>query len=90
MILWRNIEIIHFYHFDSDPRFLPFLLYVRWKSRVTFVRGCFRDGPHVSFFIRNVNRVLKSLNILYPIWSLKAAVFAKDSSLSGRNSTESY
>ena len=37
------MRIIHFYHFDSDPRFLPFLLYVRWKSGVTFVRSCFRD-----------------------------------------------
>ena len=32
-----------FYHFDSDPRFPPFLLCVRWKSGVTFVRRCFRD-----------------------------------------------
>ena len=40
MILWRNTEN---YHFDSDPRFPPFLLYVRWKSGVTFVRRCFRD-----------------------------------------------
>ena len=45
MILWRKIEIFHFYHFDSDPRFPPFLLlYVKWKSEVTFVRKCFRDG----------------------------------------------
>ena len=29
---------------DSDPRFPPFLLYVRWKSGVTFVRRCFRDA----------------------------------------------
>ena len=34
---------ITFYHFHSDPRFPPFLLYVRWKSGVTFVRRCFRD-----------------------------------------------
>ena len=26
MILWRNIENYPFYHFDSDPRFPPFLL----------------------------------------------------------------
>ena len=36
-----------FYHFDSDPRFPLFLLYVtgyvRWKSGVSFVRRCFRD-----------------------------------------------
>ena len=38
------MKIIHFYHFDSDRRFPPFLLYVRWKSGVTFVRRCFRDG----------------------------------------------
>ena len=37
------MKIIHFYHFDSDPRCPPFLLYVRWKSGVTFVRRCFRD-----------------------------------------------
>ena len=37
------MKIIHFYHFDSDPRFPPFLLYVRWKSGVTFVRRYFRD-----------------------------------------------
>ena len=37
------MKIIIFYHFDSDPRFPPFLLYVRWKSGVTFVRRCFRD-----------------------------------------------
>ena len=37
------MKIIHFYHFDSDPRFPPFLLYVRWKSGVTFVRRCLRD-----------------------------------------------
>ena len=43
MILWRKIEIIIFYHFESDPRFPPFLLYVRWKSGVTFVRRCFRN-----------------------------------------------
>ena len=33
-----------FYHFDTNPRFPPFLLYVRWKSGVTFVRRCFRDA----------------------------------------------
>ena len=37
------LKIIHFYHFDPDPRFSPFSLYVRWKSGVTFVRRCFRD-----------------------------------------------
>ena len=37
------MKIIHFYYFDSDPRFPPFLLYVMWKSRVNFVRRCFRD-----------------------------------------------
>ena len=44
MNLWRKLKIIHFYHFDSDPRFPPFLLYVRWKSGVTFVRRRFRDA----------------------------------------------
>ena len=43
MIYGEILKIIHFYHFDSDPRFSPFLLYVRWKSGVTIVRKCFRD-----------------------------------------------
>ena len=37
------LKIISFYHSDSDPRFPLFLLYVRCKSGVTFVRRCFRD-----------------------------------------------
>ena len=28
MILWGNIENITFYHFDSDPRFPPFLAHL--------------------------------------------------------------
>ena len=28
MILWRNIEIFNFYHFDSNPRFSPFLAHL--------------------------------------------------------------
>ena len=44
------MKIIIFYHFDSDPRFPPFLLYVRWKSGVTFVRRCFRDGARIQIF----------------------------------------
>ena len=46
IILWRNIDFFTFYHFDSDPRFPPLLLYVRWKSGVTFGRRCFRDAPY--------------------------------------------
>ena len=49
MILWGNIENYPcFFLFDSDPRFPPFLLYVRWKSGVTFVRRCFRDADKFS------------------------------------------
>ena len=40
MILWRSF---HFLSFNTNPRFPPFLLYVRCKSGVTFVRRCFRD-----------------------------------------------
>ena len=35
--------INYYYYFDSDPRFPPFVLYVRWKSGVTFVQRCFHD-----------------------------------------------
>ena len=43
------MKIITFYHFDSDPRFPPFLLYVRWKSGVIFLRRCFRDGVQQGY-----------------------------------------
>ena len=47
MILMRNLENITFYHFNINPRFPPFLLYVRCKSGVTFVRRCSRDANFV-------------------------------------------
>ena len=38
------LKIIHFYHFESDPRFPKFYyMFNRWKSGVAFVRRCFRD-----------------------------------------------
>ena len=40
-------NIITFYHFHSNPRFSLFLLYVRCKSGVTFVRKCFRDTNQI-------------------------------------------
>ena len=40
--------MFHFLSLDSDPRFPPFLLYVRWKSGVTFERRCFRDEFHAQ------------------------------------------
>ena len=40
MILWRND---HFLSFNTNPRFPPFLLYVRCKLGVTFVWKCFSD-----------------------------------------------
>ena len=52
IILWRNIEKLIFYHFYSDPRFPLFLLSVRWKSGVTFVRRCFRDVFEDRFDVR--------------------------------------
>ena len=48
MIYGEILKFFTFYHFDFDPRFPPFLLYVRWKSGVTFVGRCFRDVS--SFF----------------------------------------
>ena len=41
MILLRNY---HFYRFNTNPRFPPFLLYVKCKSGVTFVQRCFSDN----------------------------------------------
>ena len=45
MILWRNIENYPFFFLIPTPDFPHFLLYVKWKSGVTFVRRCFRDEP---------------------------------------------
>ena len=53
MINGEILKIIHFYHFDSDPRFPQSLLYVRWKSGVTFVQRCFRDESVVDTFEEN-------------------------------------
>ena len=40
-------KIINLYHFHFNPRLPLFLLYVRWKSGVTFVWRCFCDVcPH--------------------------------------------
>ena len=60
------LKITTFYHFDTIPRFPPFLLYVRWISGVTFVWRCFRDvqpqeialdlGRRVSVHLCNENR----------------------------------
>ena len=45
------MKINTFYHFDSNPRFPPFLLLVRFKFGVTFVRRCFRDGKQLNLKI---------------------------------------
>ena len=48
------LKITTFYHFDTNPRFPPFLLFVRWKSGVTFVRRCFRgDTIQIFFFFED-------------------------------------
>ena len=40
-------KINNLYHFHLNPRLPLFLLYVRWKSEVTFVWRCFCDVcPH--------------------------------------------
>ena len=56
MSLVHVLKIIHFYQFDSDPRFPPFLLYVivRWKSGVTFVRRCSVMNVCVLFIFRTL------------------------------------
>ena len=47
MILGEILKFFTFYHFDSDPRFPPFLLYVRWKSGVSFVQRRCPDAPDI-------------------------------------------
>ena len=65
MILWRNIENYPFLSFDSDPRFPPFLLYVRWKSGVTFVRRCFRDVKASFHWIGLAIRTLRKFVVVW-------------------------
>ena len=57
MIWLRNIENNHFLSFYSHPRFPPFLLYVRWKSGVTFVRRCYRDVKVLK--CHNISAIVK-------------------------------
>ena len=49
MILWRNYHVLSF---NTNPSFPPFLLYVRCKSGVTFIRRCFRDACNVFVSMR--------------------------------------
>ena len=57
MILWRNIENYHFLSFLFRPQISPILLYVGWKSGVTFVRRCFRDVEKAD---KIVTQILKN------------------------------
>ena len=54
---YRNFSL--FFHFDCDPRFPPFLLYVRWKFGVTCVRRC------VLFLFEGVLLPLSALERLH-------------------------
>ena len=66
MILWRNIKNIHFYHFDSDPR------YVMCKSGVAFVRRCFLDevGVWIAEWIPFSARAAHSVKSMFPMLSV--------------------
>ena len=60
-----------YYHFDFDARFPPFLLYVRWKSGVTFVWRCFRDEPGCS---------VRAWTFRFGNWKVYNALAVNDSS----------
>ena len=59
------LKIIHFYYFDSDPRFPPFLLYVRWKSGVTFVGRCFRGAVDIAILKFNLRLYSSFVNQIF-------------------------
>ena len=68
---------LYFFIFNTNPRFSLFLLHVRCKSRVIFIRRSFRDGI-IDKMIKNVNRHLKDvmskdLHFAF-VWSYKAVV----------------
>ena len=71
MILWRNIKFFSLFNqFDSDPRFPLFLLYVRWKSGVTFVRRCFRDDryqPSVSVLEQDYEKMYTPVQSIFTV-----------------------
>ena len=67
MIYGEISKFFSFYHFDSDPRYTPFLLYVRWKSGVTFVRRCFRDVRADIDFKSKIRQVKKTESYCYGI-----------------------
>ena len=55
-----EIQVILFI-FNTNPRFPPFLLYVRCKSGVTCIRRSFRDVPHDRHFAFNINLLFLDL-----------------------------
>ena len=51
-----------FFIFNTNPRFPPFLLYVRCKSGVTFIRRSFRDDLTLTVLLRRgINYLTKVL-----------------------------
>ena len=68
------MQITFFFHFDTNPRFPPFLLYVRWKSGVTFLRRCFRDG--VRGGLNNIGVLaLKAIQLFHGAMILRKHVY---------------
>ena len=58
-----------YFSFNTNPRFLTFLLYLRCKSGVTFIRRSFRDGTlkHVKinrFWSQRVDICIYSSNLI--------------------------
>ena len=59
------MKIFAFFQFDTNPRFPPFLQYVRCKFRVTFVRRRFRDGYHdVNMLLQNICVLQNTVNFI--------------------------
>ena len=86
MILWRNIETnLLFNQFDSDPRFPLFLLYVRWKSGVTFVRRYFRDDryqPSVSVLEQDYEKMYTPVQSSFTVgkWGVGGVCYTDENS----------
>ena len=58
------------------PRVPPFLLNVRWKSGVTFVRICFRDeGLQYCLHLLCVQMIPSSVRVMVAEWPPSVAWF---------------
>ena len=64
------MKLIIFCHFDINPRFPPYLLYVRCKFGETFVQRCFCDENALQLNLTSLYSIYNSRQSAIPILRL--------------------